>query len=255
MELDILEKLLEVGDNLKPKTYRPDAEPSHVYYNRDEDGKYSRIEAEPTPRRNIASSLDAVIELTEENKTSAEIWFSRSGVIAYLDRNTRRDTISFPLALSPQMVALQNIESTGGNYDQASLVKLLRITFHGCLGPAGNLVEIIRRVKFNAVQNSESMVAHGKSSLGKSITAEVTGTGILPEDFSLSVPVFANANFASITRTVDIALEPDAATGRFQIIPFPGEIEAAISFGEGQIGVRIVEGLASEIPVLFGRPQ
>lgn len=255
MDTELLDKLLKVGADLIPDTYRDAAEPNYVYFRRTKDGGYERTRAEPQPRSHVAASLDAIAELAATSRGKPEIWHSCQGVTLFLDGGDRRDSVKMPLDLSPQIQRLQMLESQRPGFQQGGVIKELRITFAGCL--TGNLVDLLRRVKFNATQDTDSVVQHGKVSLGKKITSEVTGTDVLPDDFTLTVPVFANPRFADIRFPVKVAMEPDATTCTFQLIPLPGQVAAAVSNGEFEIQERIVELLkekdASNTAVYHGK--
>ncbi len=257
MDIQLLDRLLQVGGKLQSGFARPENEPSHVYFTRNEDGTLKKHEADAYPRKNTAASLDAIVEMMKEAKTESEVWYSRAAVTLYLDSKTRRDTVSLPVSLSPQIKRLLDLAATQPAFQQAAFVKFLRIDLHGCLGLAGNLIEIVRRVKFHATQRAEGVVEHGKTSLGKAITAEVTGTGTIPEAITLDVPVFANACFSNIREQVECAVEPSAETNTFQLIPFPGAIERAIARGEGEIGEKLGQMIADAglgVVPLYGQP-
>lgn len=254
MEPEVLDRLLKIGAELKPDVFPVGGEPSHVYYFRLPDGRYEKRTADPQPRKHVAADLDTLAEIAGEHESTAEIWYSRAGVTLFLDKDERRNVVTMPLDLSPQIRRLAELEQHKPAFSQAEIIRELRITFAGCLGPAGNLVEILRRVKFNATQDSDQTIQHGKSSLGKQITAQVTGAGIIPEDFVMDVPVFTSPRLAHIRQAVHVALEPDAATCRFQLIPFPGRVEAAVSMGEAAVGADIKTELgALRVPVYFGK--
>ena len=257
MDTQLLERLLQVGSKLQPAFARPENEPQHVYFTRDENGSLKKCQADAYPRKNMAASLDAIVEMMQKATTDVEVWYSRTAVTLYLDSKTRRDTVSLPVGLSAQVNRLFDLQGAQPAFQQAAFVKFLRIDLHGCLGMAGNLIEIVRRVKFHATQRAEGVVEHGKTSLGKAITAEVTGTGTIPESITLDVPVFANACFSNIRESVECAVEPVAETSTFQLIPFPGAIERAVARGEAEIGEklkRMIDDAGLDVVPLYGQP-
>jgi hypothetical protein len=257
MDTELLEKILKVGADLKPDVFPVGGEPPHVYYFRQPDGSYEKRTADAMPRKHVAADIGTLADIAGVHEDTAEIWYSRHGITLFLDNDERRNVVTMPLELSPQVRRLAELEQNKPAFQQGALIKELRITFAGCLGPAGNLVEVLRRVKFNATQDSDQTIQHGKSSLGKQITAQVTGTGVLPEDFALDVPVFTNARFGHIRQAVQVAMEPDAGTCTFQLIPLPGKVEIAVSMGEAAVGQDIRDALNERgfktIPVYFGK--
>lgn len=262
MDIQTLSKIESlVKDANRIEVIHPQAEPSHVCLVRN-GVNLDRKEAAPATRKHVASSLDTLIAKAAETSedSGAEVWVDRTGVVLLLDAN-RRDTVSYPLGLSDQVKALEAVATKP--LSQKDIIFLLRTTFRDSLGLAGDIVPILRNVKFNAEQKGESEVQHGRSSVGKSITAEVTGTKALPEYVTLTVPVFAQAGTQQVREPVVCALEPDAATVTFRLIALPGEIEKAIGAGELQVKTMIEGGLSegiseeangSHVKVYLGKP-
>jgi hypothetical protein len=137
------------------------------------------------------------------------------------------------------------------SYKQADFVRLLRITFAGCLGPAGNLLEIVRKIQFRVNQAGRSEVQHGKASIGKSLEAELTGAGALPEEVVFQVPIF-ESGFQDL-EMVGCALEVDPQTETFQLIPYPRSIEEALSVAEERLGAELTASLEG-VRVFHGVP-
>jgi hypothetical protein len=242
---EALEYMKDVGEQSAASIITHNAEPPHVYFVRNKDGTLTRKEADPLPRSHKAADLQAIIEKVVEAKKASEpveIWFSRKSVTLFIGEH-RRDRVDLALEFSKPLQTLLQWETSKPNLQQAELRKQLRIIFRDCLALAGNLVDIISKVKL--VQNSQgdSELTHGRASLGKSIEAQVTGAGTLPEYFQLQVPIFTNPAFASAQYAIECALEPDPSTGTFQVIPIPNRIEKAIAAGEQRIGIMIGEAL------------
>jgi len=271
MELDkeLFDRILDIGQGMKPDFFTVPGEPPHVYCRRDTDGTFSYQKAEPTPRANTAFDLSTIIahagrvaELVmgkEEPERMPEIWYSHLGVILLLDSSERRDFVKMPLDLSTQLKKLTELQKNQPSLTQAQTLRELRITYRGCLG-SSNIVDILRQVKFNATQDSESSIQHGKSSIGKTLTAQVTGTGTLPPEINITVPVFEQPELKMIKTTIPVCLEPNAETATFSLIPPPGSITAAIGDGERQLFDRITEMLDNGnkflkmVSLYFGKP-
>ncbi len=231
------------------------SEPSHVYYLRDAAG-VKRVEAEPPPDKHQAFSLDAIIGMAESCVLSGSIWYGPEGVVLRLD-DTGRNTIDLVTKLSDPFVQLQQWRQNKPSLTQADLIRSLRITFRECLSPAGEILAVLKRVKFNASQSSDSEISNGKFSVGKSLTAEVTGTGTLPEYLKLLIPVWANPCFRAVRTVVECALEADAATATFRVIPLPGQLEEAIDYATSMVGRDLanrLEAAKNGIAVHYGRP-
>lgn len=259
--------VLQTTKAMRPTVVHADAEPNHVYLLAHADGKVEQREALPEPRAHRAGDLSAIIEMVHEltrrseesvSDTNLVVWYSREAVVLLLDDATRRDRLTLPLTLHPQLLALQQLEQSKQQFDQKGFVSLLRIQFAGCLGPAGNLIEIVRQVKFKQHQDGHGVVQHGKASIGRSIQSELTGAGTIPEQTTLDVPVFAGP-LAARRYAIECAIEVDPASERFQLIPFPGAVEAAICAAEAQLGADLRDATRrnteeDEAAVYYGMP-
>lgn len=263
MQVDVLNKVEELVKNANAvQVMKVECEPSHVYYLRT-GNTIVRSTAAPPVIGHVASTLETLADKAADTVTGDEaageaksqIWVDRSGVVLLLDGN-RRDKVTFNLSLSQQLLKLDQIADKA--FTQKDFVFLLRTTFRDCLTSAGDLLPIIRKVKFNATQSGESEVKHGSSSIGKSLTAEITGTGTLPEYVNLALPVFSQAGVQSVRSVVSCALEPDAATCTFRLVALPGQIEQAIGDGENQVRAKLLgllgERKAGGVSVFMGRP-
>lgn len=237
---------------------RPDAEPDHVYYLFQQGKEPKKVEAAASPRRHRACDLQAVVAFAERCKDfGSVVWYCRTGVVCLTADEDRRDSVTLPLDLSPQMKAVQALEAIKKAMGQAEIVFALRTTFKACLGRAGNLLEVLRRVNFSASSAGGGTVEHGKRSVGKSLESQITGAAALPEYVTLDVPIFATA-FPGIRGTVECALEPYPETQTFQLLPLPGEVERAVAGGEKAVGELLAQQLAEAgadgVPVYYGQP-
>lgn len=233
------------------------AEPRHSYYLRDKDGVLQWRSATPEPRNHHVRDLPTLVQYAKRDPDQGVLWYSRDQVVFLANNAERRDKVTLPLVLSPQIVALQRrlVDSAGSavSFDQRTLILMLRTTFHGCLGHCPDLIEALRRVKFEAGQTVDATVGHGKASLGRQARAEVTGAGYLPEYFTLDVPIFESG--FQFREKVDLAFEPIPENGRFQLIPLPGQVEEAIIAAERAIGEQLTALLSeTEVPCFYGTP-
>lgn len=265
MEVETLNKIEELVTRANAcEIITAPGEPSHVYYLR-EGTTVRRVEAESGVIGHTANTLETLADKAadavkdeghaEGEPSDVQVWVDRTGVVLLLDAK-RRNRVGYSLSYSEQIHKLTGISNAA--MSQKDIIFILRTTYRDCLGLAGDLIPILRTVKFNAAEEGQQTIQHGKSSLGKAITAEITGTQNLPEYVTLSVPVFAQAGVQSVRSVVECALEPDAATKTFRLIPLPGAIERAIGDGEKQVAAKL-HGLLDErkvngVGVFMGRP-
>lgn len=245
-----MQMLVELGQKVQEFRYgKPCAEPGHIYYVANGEDGWERVEAEPQPRKHTTTSLETLVAIAKEQMASYQepqdpeepargpvvFWVSRNGVVCLLDDQTRRDRVDFSLHLSKQMELLGQLEGRQNWMSQTDFVRLLRISLAGTL-VSPELLTAVRRVKFRQAVSGERVVEHGKSSLGRSIESELTGSGILPEEVRLCVRIWDELPEMS---TINCALEIDSATEKFFLVPLPGELELAIQRGEASVYARL----------------
>lgn len=248
---DAFQYLIEVGRSQADVVVKPSAEPNHVYYLRQPDGKLIRQHAELPPFAHRAESLQPIVDMAGPDE---QIWYSHAAVVLRMGEDLR-DRVTLELHASDQYKLLKSWKERKPALTQAELIRELRVTLRDSLSQCGELVETLRRVRFNASATIESEVGHGKASLGKAITGEVTGLKAIPEYVAFTIPVYANPCFRCIRAIVECALEPDAATGTFRVIPLPGQLELAIELGLAEIANQIATRLdGRKVPIFHGEP-
>lgn len=247
---EALEYLFNAGRQSADVIVKPAAEPPHVYYVRRPDGSLDFRAANPAPTAHAPLSLASLVALAVE--WGAAVWHSPEAVVAV----DGRDRATLALAKSEPFALLEHWAKNRTAMPQADLIRELRIKLAGCLGPAGNLLDLLRVVRFKTGSDTVAEIDRGRSSIGRQLQSEVTGTDRLPEVVAFSVPVFATPSVAGIRSVVQCALDPDAATGTFRVIPLPGQLEAATEYAAGEVGaiIRDLIGDAEGIPVYHGRP-
>lgn len=232
----------------------PPGEPKHRYAIRKPDGTLEWFEATPPPRQHAVRSVEALVDVARHFKEDGCLptcWYSRTGVVLVVNEMAgRRDRVTLPLGLSVPLTDLMLREAKRQPVGQAQLVSLLRTTLARCV--RGNLLEMVRRVNFSQSAAGHGELHHGKSSIGKSLQAELTGAAALPENVTFDVPVFSG-HFHTV-QPVECALEVAPETQTFTLVPIPGDIERAVALGEAALGSRLAAGLKDEVSVFYGEP-
>ena len=238
---------------------QPPGGPEHVYGIVHRDGTVEWKEAAPHPRNHKAGDLDSLVANAERfapqadgADTVAVCWYSRKGVVLLAEDATRRDRVTLPLTLSPQLAYLQRLEESKPRvqFTQADLVLTLRTTLARSISP--DVVAVFRRLNFRKSSGGASEVGHGKASIGRELQAELTGSGAIPETLAFRVPVFAAG--VPFEAAVECAVDVQAEAERFLLIPLPGEIENAITQAETYIGGILAENLPETVPAFYGEP-
>lgn len=105
------------------------------------------------------------------------VWHSHNGgVVAVLDDEDRRDTVTLELLAADEFRTLLQVAERSGcaarNYDQQSFVRLLRVELAGCLEDP-TVIGSLRQLDWEKAEKGHATSQHGKESLGKSIQAKV----------------------------------------------------------------------------------
>lgn len=228
--------------------------------------KLQEYDVPPPLRKHVVHSLDDLIEYAKQVATLVDadggphpvVWHGTRQVVLVVDDGDRRDTVTFPLTHSGRLNRLSQLEREKTSFDQKRFVRLLRIE----LGMANDpIVAKFRKLDWKVADDSTGNVQHGKDRMGKAIQAEVQGVDELPEEISVSVPVYQEAGERQ-EYVVRCAVEIDPINQLFFLIPLPEEIQKAIDNAQADIERRLLDGLLVEgmvespatIPVYYGTP-
>ena len=205
-------------------------------------------------RQHKAADLETIAAFADLFEKAA-IWVSRSGIVLLTDNDDRRDRVSIDMIHSAEILKLHDLLKAPLLDQRATLFMLRTVFTQDALPQFPKLIEVLRAVKFTAGASAEGNVQRGKSSVGKSVTAEATFLDQVPEQITLSVPIFANA-FATQRHDVRCALEIYEAEMKLQLFPLPGEVEGACAAAEAYLcgAIRDLLGKGSLIPVFYGSP-
>lgn len=249
---ELLDGLVELAKKSDSTQILFESKNGEVMYRRASDGTIGTFEKPPDPRQHKALDLSAVTEFAADNDGSV-IWYSREAVVCLIDDETRRDRVTLTLDFSPQIKLLRKMEAEGTTYMQAPLVLLLRTTLAECAADetTETLLPSVRSITFTKTAEGQSVIDHGKASVGKRLTEQATGAKAIPETVAFEVPIFAAAFY--FTGTIKCAVDVDAGKETFRLIPFPLEIERAISDAELKIQSEILES-DTKRPIHYGAP-
>jgi hypothetical protein len=253
-----LERLVNNADPRKRIVPAP-GEPYGAYYTVGEDGEMTlRVPAYPADTHE-ADDLDTVAAVAERWKDGGgfvSVWYDRAAAqaVGAIDGERPR-TCVLSLNPSPQLAQLAEWRNRGRvMVPQKELVVLLRTLFDGCWANTPTLLTAVRSLRTSKAAEVNSQIERGRVSLGKSMVAEMSGVGAIPEEVRFVVPVFTGAA-AQARAEVRVAVDPDPETEQFTLIVLPEEIERAYWLGEERLRVLLEDLLeGSEIPLYHGRP-
>jgi hypothetical protein len=238
------------------------ADPTKNYAVRKPDGTIEFIGGRVPWRKHLAQDLETVVAFAErftsidEDGTSAVIWYSRERIVCLTSDAERFDRVSVEMLKSKQIMALADLDAKRPKMPQRDFLFMLRTVFTLNAFPTSpTLIDTLRQVKFESGSKTEGNIQRGKTSIGKEATAAATFLDAVPEQVTLSVPVFDNA-FMPKHPGVRCALEIYEDSQQFQIFPLPGEIEKAFSHAEADLcqSIRDLLGGKSTVPVYYGQP-
>lgn len=261
---ETVEAIARLAVNAAPRTVQCQAEPPDVYYTVGPDGTLTRQVAGRGAL--VAASLDfntvcdyAILAKADaaqgEDFINPEVWYSRNAVVAVLDKDVRRDRVTFALTPSPQFDMLARWEKSPGIFKQAAIILLLRTLFVGSLPDHPGLVDVFRKLNCKQGKEVAADLQRGKVSMSRDMLAQVTGDVDIPAEVRFRVPIFAEAGAKGIEWSVRVAIEPDAEHENFHFYTLPGQTESAYGAAEdmirGHLENRLKEG---GIPVYYGSP-
>lgn len=258
----MIREALEYLTGLATKAASPvkiDSDPRRLRYVID--GNVVEYDAPPKPRRHEASSLEDLISLAKRFAETVEVdggehaavWYDEGNVVLVIDDAGHRiETATLELLNSDAFVTARNLRDSPRWLEPKPFIRLLRIDLARTLEPA-ELLDRVRRVKFEAGQATTADVQRNRESLGREITSKVDTVAELPEEVTLLVPVYKTQGETD-RLPLRCAVEVDPARGAFQLLPLPDEIERVQHLAVASIRDRLSELLPEAVPFYFGRP-
>lgn len=256
---DTLELVKKLCDDANPqqRVVMLEDEPEGVYGIVQADGEIDIIRAKPANDSHSASDLETVVEIASGSGTGTEIWINRNTINArYGDGVDLVHRVFLDLKPSPQLAKLAEWEQQKkATLTQRELIIALRTIFADCFPNHPTLREVIGKVRTTKASEAESAVSQGKISIGRKMIAEMGGVGEVPEEITLSVPVFAAASLKAKAE-LRICIDPDPAEENFVLIVLPGQTEKAFAKGEEWLQRKVADllGGAAHVSVYHGTP-
>lgn len=217
----------------------------------DQAGKVTPYDVTSPLREHRVNSVADLIAAAGKWNTSPVVWINGDAVVLVPDDADRRDSVTLKLSKSAAFAKLICLNQSPV-LDQQALVRVLRIDLQGTINRVA-LLTAVRNIKFRVSDSGASSIQQGNESLGRTIEAEVTGAGDIPESVVVSCAVFANPGERELTFTVGCDLEIVPADKKFRFRPIPDEIERVTDAALQGIRERI-EGELKGVAVFFGSP-
>lgn len=207
------------------------------------------IDLPPKHRNHAVSDIDSLLALADRYPETAVLWHSEEAVVLVFDDQIRRDIATLKLEFSKVYATLRSF-ANGKKFEQAQLVRLLKITFADCVPP--ELLDKVRTVKFNRHESGESTVNHGQASMGRKIEAAVTGADQIPESFVVQTKVYSNV-MQDQTETIRVSIDPDLEEHNFELSIVGDDLTTSMLITQETLAGRLAEG-NDQRRILFGKP-
>ncbi len=217
----------------------------------DQGGTVTPYDVTPPLREHRVNSVADLIAAAEKWDTAPVVWINGDAVVLITDDADRLDSVTLRLSKSAAFAKLIALNQSPV-LDQQALIRVLRIDLQGTINRA-DLLTAVRNIKFRVSDSGASNIQQGNESLGRTIEAEVTGAGDIPESVVVSCPVYSNPGERALTFTVGCDLEIVPADKKFRFRPIPDEIERVTDAALQGIRDRIDEALP-DVATFFGSP-
>ncbi len=162
--------------------------------------------------------------------------------------STVADNSTLVLVESAELLAVRKMIASP--VSQKELIAL----FRGPLAKAvkAHYVPAFRGIQFRSTTNSD----RNQSSLGRSIEQEVSSTaGSIPDEIVLSMPIYDPSIAALGLATINLAVEVNFDTERFEFLPIADTLPVAISMARKEIRALLLDGMPTGSLVVLGSPN
>jgi len=225
------------------------------YVFRDGDGRIEYLHGGPPYRSHEADDLETIVAFANDPQwPNAALWYSSAQVVCLLDGKDRREGVRLTLETSPQWSDLVSQDAGPKGMSQRELLSKLRILYRDNLERAGDIIGVLKVIDWKAGAAGNSNIDRGKSSVGKTITAELQGVKNIPEYVSLMVSPWLGV-MRSVHVVVECAIEIDEATQTFKFFPLPGQLDKASVEAEAELHAKLAAMLETvDVPIYHGEP-
>ena len=216
------------------------------------------IDTEPAPRQHKPAMVAEIIALASRFATAADapvVWYDQTAVCLVIDDDGNRlETATLTLETSDVFAVMERLRAKPAEawFDQKSFVRLLRIDLAGTLPPV-TLLNPVCKVRFENGEKVSGEVRSQRESLGREIISKVEADTELPEEVTLTAPVYKTAGERD-SYPVRCSVEVDPMQGKFRLLPLPDELERVRDLAVAYIGERLGAGLPETVPAYRGKP-
>ena len=231
------------------------AEPPDVYsiYNqRTGEIVKDRITAEPKPILCRQVLNTAALVACAQAGTNGAIYYNKQGCVAiHTGADNRRYRVDLPLPFSEEFIQCRTLASNA--YPQRQFWNLLRTTFADAVDES--IIRIFKTLKWSDSGAVNSSVSVGKESLGKSVMADVSGEGSIPDTINMFITALDATQFRTKRYPLRCAVDTIIESRAFRLIPVANDLD--IILDKAMIDLRSaiefhLAGENEEIPIIYG---
>jgi hypothetical protein len=224
------------------------------YYLQTPEGQTNWIPATIPPRAHRAASLTGFADLYKRYglPAAAPIFFAAGRAVAIIDdAELRASSLTYSVPLSHQFTTVEELTAEEPLRKQREFINLLRIDLANCVD--ADLIAQLRSLRHNTTAGTTATTQQGKESLGRSVLAAlVTEAGDLPEDVTITIPVY-EAETASL-QAITCALIVNTEDMSFGLIPKAGELTRAKIAADQEIIRVLSAAIGTEVPIIHAQP-
>lgn len=208
----------------------------------------------PIPsRKHTVQTIESLAQAVTLYGTTASAWCSLTGVTVILNDAAdvhRVDRVLLPITPSDCFAVLGRQEWCS----QETLIDTLRHSLAAASIDPENTLPLLRNLKFSTQTEQTGAFTNSTSKMGKSVAAQVTGEGDLPETVSVEFHPFPSlADEIDVAVVVFCTLFTNPSTGRLKLEPRQGELEKAKTEATKALAATIKEEVG-QVPVFVGTP-
>lgn len=237
-------------------------EPPGVYGVVNADGSFERAEALQPPRKHTLITVDQVPVMVKHFAGNPDctpaVWYDKTGIVVIANDDTLnadlRPRATLTLKTTEHWQTLSDLAKQSVWMLHRDFVTFLRIKLGECIERTnGNLLSVLRKMKFSSAVNQRGDITRGRESLGSDIDDEVfSEAGDLPEHVLFELQVFDDPGLLTKS-TVRCALEVDAREGKLMLMPLAGELSRAMDLQMTRLA-EILQDSLEDVPMFHGKP-
>lgn len=216
-------------------------------------GTTTELDLPPPPRAPSLQGIPDVIEALGDDSLALapEVYLDERGLVAFLNRDDRRQRLSMPFVKSERFKALERL-ATATSFSTTQAVKFLRFDLNGT--GVEPVIAALKRVDFTRRSDGARIVEHGRESLGRTVEASVQQADAIPEAFRVQTPVFVNPGLRGAIADVRCGVYLDVDAEKVELRVLADELRAAVDGVLEQVAKALREALGPNVLVLHGSP-